>query len=123
MHNGRYYEYFNGTVAPGTLPPLQDIVSLPDFDAAARGYMNASEYTYYRAGVGGEWSYRNNLDSFMRVPFRPRMLRNATRLRSTMPTTALGYNFSAPFFIAPAARAGYLHPSERLCAGKLEATR
>jgi isopentenyl diphosphate isomerase/L-lactate dehydrogenase-like FMN-dependent dehydrogenase len=37
-----------------------------------------------------------------------------TNIESTLPTTILGHNFSAPFFIAPCARAGYAHPDAEL---------
>ncbi|KAE9968532.1 hypothetical protein EG328_006018 [Venturia inaequalis] len=90
-----------------TLPPLSKIVSLPDFDWAARQVMNTSSYTYYRNGAGGEWSYRNNLEAFSRFRLRPRTLVDITGIESTLNTTILGHNFSAPFFISPAARAGY----------------
>jgi isopentenyl diphosphate isomerase/L-lactate dehydrogenase-like FMN-dependent dehydrogenase len=37
-----------------------------------------------------------------------------TNIESSLPTTILGHNFSAPFFIAPCARAGYAHPDAEL---------
>lgn len=37
-----------------------------------------------------------------------------TNIESTLPTTILGHNFSAPFFIAPCARGGYAHPDAEL---------
>ncbi|CZR58699.1 probable CYB2-lactate dehydrogenase cytochrome b2 [Phialocephala subalpina] len=99
-----------GDIAVGTLPPLESIVGLPDFEWAARGYMNTSAYTYYRNGAAGEWSYRNNLEVYNRFRLRPRVLTDITNIESTLPTTILGHNFSAPFFISPCARAGYAHP-------------
>lgn len=67
-----------------TLPPLSSIVALPDFDWAARLVMNASAYTYYRNGAGGEWSYRNNLEAFTRFRIRPRTLVDITGIESTL---------------------------------------
>jgi isopentenyl diphosphate isomerase/L-lactate dehydrogenase-like FMN-dependent dehydrogenase len=97
-----------------TLPPLKVLAGLPDFDWAARGYMNRSDYTYYRNGAAGEWSYRNNLEVFQRFPLRPRVMVDITKIESSLPTTILGHNFSAPFFISPCARAGYAHPDGEL---------
>lgn len=97
-------------VANGSLPPLERLVGLPDFDWAARHYMNISAYTYYRNGAAGEWSYRNNLEVYSRFHLRPRVMRDIRKIESTLPTTILGYNFSAPFFISPCARGGYAHP-------------
>ena len=37
-----------------------------------------------------------------------------TNIESSLPTTILGHNFSAPFFIAPCARGGYAHPDAEL---------
>ncbi|KAI0008232.1 FMN-dependent alpha-hydroxy acid dehydrogenase [Xylariaceae sp. FL0662B] len=98
-------EYFADLPA-GELPPLDKLVGLPDFDAAARRHMPAQNYTYYRNGAAGEWSYRNNLEVFNRYPLRPRTMVDITNIESTLPTTILGHNFSAPFFISPCARGG-----------------
>jgi len=97
-----------GSTATGELPPLESMIGLPDFEWAARKYMNTTAYTYYRNGAAGEWSYRNNLEIFARYRFRPRVLgMDVTKIESTLPTTLLGYNFSMPIFISPAARGGY----------------
>ncbi|KAH7383202.1 hypothetical protein BKA66DRAFT_417642 [Pyrenochaeta sp. MPI-SDFR-AT-0127] len=101
-------------VANGSLAPLKSIVGLPDFQWAARQYMNTSAYTYYRNGAAGEWSYRNNLEVFHRFRLRPRVLVDITSIEASLPTTILGYNFSAPFFISPCARGGYAHPDGEL---------
>ncbi|KAL4871200.1 hypothetical protein BDV12DRAFT_32109 [Aspergillus spectabilis] len=102
-------EDVHGDTPLGTLPDLEDIIGLPDFDWAARRYLNASSYTYYRNGAAGEWSYRNNLEVFGRFRFRPRVMVDITDIESTLPTTILGHKFSAPFFISPAASAGLAH--------------
>ena len=76
--------------------------------------MNTSAYTYYRNGAAGEWSYRNNLEVFQRFRLRPRVMVDITKIESSLPTTILGHNFSAPFFISPCARGGYAHPDGEL---------
>lgn len=77
-------EALGAYAANRTLPPLSSIVSLPDFDWAARQVMNTSAYTYYRNGAGGEWSYRNNLEAFSRFRLRPRTLVDITGIESTL---------------------------------------
>ena len=94
-------------VANDTLPPLESLVGLPDFQWVGRNFMNTSSYTYYRNGAAGEWSYRNNLEVFSRYRLRPRVMRDVTNVGASLPTTILGHNFSAPFFISPCARGGY----------------
>ncbi|KAI5362542.1 Putative FMN-dependent dehydrogenase, alpha-hydroxy acid dehydrogenase, FMN-dependent [Septoria linicola] len=106
---GKLLQYGNLTVG-GELPDIEDIIGLPDFDYVARYYLNNTAYTYYRNGAAGEWSYRNNLEVFHRLRFRPRVMVDIDNIESTLPTQILGFNFSAPFFIAPAARAGFAHP-------------
>jgi isopentenyl diphosphate isomerase/L-lactate dehydrogenase-like FMN-dependent dehydrogenase len=101
-------------VANGTLPPLESLVGLPDFQWVGRKFMNISSYTYYRNGAAGEWSYRNNLEVFQRFSLRPRVMRDVTHIEASIPTTILGHNFSAPFFISPCARGEYAHPDGEL---------
>ncbi|KAH8894799.1 S-2-hydroxy-acid oxidase [Thozetella sp. PMI_491] len=91
----------------GTQPLLKDVRGVPDFDWAARQTLDNQKYSFYRTASGGEWSYRNNLDIWHKVKFRPRQLNDVSQLNKTLPVTFLGYNFSAPIFIAPAARAAY----------------
>ncbi|KAF2023421.1 FMN-dependent alpha-hydroxy acid dehydrogenase [Setomelanomma holmii] len=99
-----------GFAANKTLPPLTAIQGLPDFDWAAREYLPAANYTYYRNGAAGEWSYRNNLEVFQRFRLRPRVLKDITKVESSFATSILGYNFSVPFFISPCARGANGHP-------------
>ncbi|KAL3424144.1 Cytochrome b2, mitochondrial 4 [Phlyctema vagabunda] len=94
----------------GTLPALSDIYAIHDFDWAARNYLNDSAYAYYRTGAAGEWSYRNNLEVFGKVRAKPRALVGIGSIASSLTTTILGYNFSAPFFICPAARGALGNP-------------
>ncbi|TQN65295.1 Cytochrome b2 [Colletotrichum shisoi] len=101
-------------LAVGALPELEKMVGIPDFEYAARNYLPARNYTYYRNGAAGEWSYRNNLEVFGRYRFRPRTMVDITNVASTLPTTILGHNFSAPIFISPAARADYGHVDAEL---------
>ncbi|KAF7562359.1 hypothetical protein G7046_g1767 [Stylonectria norvegica] len=103
-----------GDLPIGQLPELSDMVGLPDFDWAARHYLPVVNYTYYRNGAAGEWSYRNNLEVFQRYRLRPRVMVDITNIESTLPTTILGHNFSAPIFISPCARGGYGNPDGEL---------
>ncbi|CBX94393.1 hypothetical protein IAQ61_009901 [Plenodomus lingam] len=107
-------EQLGGFAQNKTLPPLESLVGLPDFQWSARQYMNTSAYTYYRNGAAGEWSYRNNLEVFPRFRLRPRVMRDIVNIQDSLPTTLLGHKFSAPFFIAPCARGAYANPDGEL---------
>ncbi|PNH55091.1 hypothetical protein VD0003_g2485 [Verticillium dahliae] len=73
-----------GNLSPGMLPDLSSIAGLPDFDFAARNYLPPRNYTYYRNAAGGEWSYRNNLEVFQRYTFKPRVMRDVSRLQESL---------------------------------------
>ncbi|KAI0594187.1 FMN-dependent dehydrogenase [Biscogniauxia sp. FL1348] len=105
------FDKFFSNITTGQLAPLDQLVGLPDFEDAAKRYLPIENYTYYRNGAAGEWSFRNNLEVFYRYPLRPRTMVDTSNVQSTLPTTILGYNFSAPFFITPAARAGLGNPA------------
>lgn len=101
---------FLGNWTEGTQPELREMRSLQDFDFAARQKLKANQYAYYRLGAGQEWSYRNNLDIWQKVRFRPRFLRDITKLNDSIGIELFGHKFSAPFFIAPAANAAHCDP-------------
>lgn len=71
-------------VTTGTLPSLDAMVGLPDFEWAARNYLPIENYTYYRNGAGGEWSYRNNLEVFARYRFKPRQMQDVTNIAASL---------------------------------------
>lgn len=71
-------------ITAGSLPALDDMVGLPDFDWAAQNYLPIKNYTYYRNGAGGEWSYRNNLEVYNRYRFIPRQLQDITNIASSL---------------------------------------
>ncbi|KAH7131072.1 S-2-hydroxy-acid oxidase [Dactylonectria macrodidyma] len=90
----------------GSLPPLDRLLGLPDFDYVARHVMGPSEYGYVRHGAGSEGSYRNNLEAFSSFRFRPRVMVDITDIDASLNTSILGREFAAPFFISPFASAG-----------------
>ena len=73
-----------GDVAEGTLPDLDDMIGLPDFQWAARKYLPLENYTFYANGAAGEWSMRNNVEAFYRYTWRPRQMTDITGLPNTM---------------------------------------
>lgn len=103
-----------GDLPVGELPSIDDMIAIPDFDWAARHYLPIENYTYYRNGAAGEWSYMGNLEVFQQYQFRPRVMQDIAAIDSSLPTTILGHNFSAPFYISPCARAERGHPDAEL---------
>ncbi|KAH8196254.1 hypothetical protein TruAng_009579 [Truncatella angustata] len=89
----------------GTLPNISDMITLNDFQIAAKNYLSARYYTQYRTGALDETTYINNLEVYRKVLFTGFAFQDVTKLN--LNTTILGYNFAAPYFIAPAANAGH----------------
>lgn len=73
-----------GDTPEGTLPDLDDMIGLPDFQWAARKYLPLENYTYYANGAAGEFSMRNNLEVFYRYNWRPRQMTDITGLANTL---------------------------------------
>lgn len=95
-----------GNLTAGDLPSIDHMVALPDFDYAARLYLPAKNYSYYRGGASGEYcmsniflgsisklvtndcvthpAYRNNLEVFHRLRLKPRVLGDVSGLKNTL---------------------------------------
>lgn len=55
-------------------------------------------------------AYRHNLEVWKKARLRPHQLVGVGGLNETMGVNILGYNFSSPIFISPAARGAYGDP-------------
>ncbi|KAJ6571567.1 FMN-dependent alpha-hydroxy acid dehydrogenase [Mycena capillaripes] len=93
----------------GVLPPLEDIWDLNDMQIAAKNVLSGRFYASYRTGALNEYTYQANLGIYSKVRLNGFGFRDVSNLRTS--TTILGYNFSQPFFIAPAAQAGHANKS------------
>jgi L-lactate dehydrogenase (cytochrome) len=87
------------------LPPLRlpaclgHVLSLDDFERAARRHLPAPVFAYISGAVERNASLHANAASFAQYEFLPRMLVDMSR--RTTATTLLGRRWSAPFGIAP----------------------
>ncbi|KAH8653923.1 hypothetical protein BGZ61DRAFT_500688 [Ilyonectria robusta] len=100
-------------IVNGSLPPLDRVLGLPDFDYVARNVMDPAAYAYVCHGAGSESSYRNNLEAYNRFRFRPRVMVDITNIDASLNTSILGHEFAVPFFISPFASAGLANPAEK----------
>ncbi|KAF5007930.1 hypothetical protein FDECE_5846 [Fusarium decemcellulare] len=101
-------------IEKGTLPPLDEIHCLNDFEWAARNVLNSSIYAAFSGGAGTEGSYRMNQEGFQAYRFRPRTMVDILSVNETFTTQMLGYNFSMPFFITSCGGGGYIHEDGEL---------
>ncbi|HUQ27521.1 MAG TPA: alpha-hydroxy-acid oxidizing protein, partial [Usitatibacter sp.] len=78
---------------------LDRILSLDDFEHAAKRHLPRPVFAYVHGGVEDDASKRDNRAAFDELGFVPRVLVNVSK-RSTA-TTLLGHEYAAPFGIAP----------------------
>ncbi|KAJ3743598.1 FMN-dependent alpha-hydroxy acid dehydrogenase [Lentinula detonsa] len=107
----------------GVLPPLEDMWELNDFQIAAKNVLGARWYASYRTAALDQITYEANMNIWKKVRLNGYTFRDVSNVN--LNTTILGYNFTVPFFIAPAAYAGHTNTSAELslakAAGKLGA--
>ena len=82
--------------------------TLSDLEEAASKKTDKSSWAYIQGGAGEEWTMKANREAFHRRTLRPRILVDVENLE--FGTTLLGTNVSAPFYIAPTASHGLVHP-------------
>ncbi|KAL2823629.1 FMN-dependent dehydrogenase-domain-containing protein [Aspergillus cavernicola] len=93
--------------------PLQLMVSLNDFERAAKRVLGERAWIYYSSSSGTTGSFASNLTDWANVTFRPRVLRNVEAVN--MQQMILGHSSAAPFFIAPCALARLGHVDGERC--------
>ncbi len=93
-----------------------DLISLADYEKAARDKLSVEVWDFIAGGVGREVSLGRNLEAFDEVSLVPRFLVKVSE-RSTS-TTVLGQRISFPVMTAPAGSQGRVYPD-----GDLAATR
>jgi 4-hydroxymandelate oxidase len=85
--------------------PVSRIVSLADFEAAARGRMSHMAYEYVAGGAADEITLEENRLAYDRIQLRPRVLVDVTLLGETLPF---------PILLAPTAYHRLVHPEGEL---------
>ncbi|WP_213308552.1 alpha-hydroxy acid oxidase [Paraburkholderia sacchari] len=78
---------------------LRKILSLADFEAAARGFLPRPLYGYISGAAEDELSLAANRSAFERLRFRPKVLVDVAR--RSQATTIFGRTYASPFGIAP----------------------
>ncbi|KAI5201936.1 FMN-dependent alpha-hydroxy acid dehydrogenase [Aureobasidium subglaciale] len=89
----------------GALPPIEDLVDANDFQIAAKNVLSDRYYAYYRTAALDEITYNANMLGWEKIRLNGFSFTDVSNTNTK--TSILGYEFDAPFFIAPAAKAGY----------------
>ncbi|WOO80654.1 Cytochrome b2, mitochondrial [Vanrija pseudolonga] len=98
---------------PYVKPHLGEILSLHDFETVARETMTRRGWNYYSSGADDEITMRENYNAYQRVWFRPRVLRDVTKIDYS--TKILGYDSSMPVYITATALGKLGHPEGEVC--------
>ncbi|THX11614.1 FMN-dependent alpha-hydroxy acid dehydrogenase [Aureobasidium pullulans] len=89
----------------GVAPPIDDLVDANDFQIAAKNALSDRHYAYYRTAALDEITYNANMQDWAKIRLNGFSFTDVSNVDTT--TSILGHKFDAPFFIAPAAKAGY----------------
>jgi isopentenyl diphosphate isomerase/L-lactate dehydrogenase-like FMN-dependent dehydrogenase len=94
----------------GENPPIDDMIDANDFQFAAKNKLTSRRYAYYRTAALDEITYERNMHDWEKIRMNGFAFQDVTNLNRK--TKILGHEFDSPFFIAPAAMAGYGDPAE-----------
>src|SRR4029078_8661870 len=98
------------------------LVTIDDYESAARERLSPMAYDYYRSGADEEHTLRRNRDAFGRYEIWYRTLVDVTAPR--IATTILGEQVAFPILVAPTAYHALAHPeAERATARAAAALR
>ncbi|KAF4501904.1 L-lactate dehydrogenase (cytochrome) [Fusarium agapanthi] len=102
-----------------TVPPIDAILSAPDYEKAAQDSLSAKTWAFYSSAATDLVTHGKNKELVRRIMIRPRILRNVSQVN--FKTSILGFDSSAPFFISPAAMARLAHPDGELALSRAAA--
>eukprot|EP00483_Globobulimina_turgida_P007539 UN07553 len=90
------------------IPPIEQLLNIYDFKAAASKCMQLQGWNYYISAAEDEITFRENQAVFSRIWFRPRVLVDVSSIDIT--SNILGHKTSAPFYITATALGKLAHP-------------
>jgi isopentenyl diphosphate isomerase/L-lactate dehydrogenase-like FMN-dependent dehydrogenase len=96
-------------------------INLFDFEAAAKERLPKEEYDYIAGGATDELSVERNRRAYESWAFRPRVLRDVSKL--DLSTTVLGTKVNLPVLIAPCGGHKRAHPDGELATYRAAAAR
>ncbi|KAF5586147.1 L-lactate dehydrogenase (cytochrome) [Fusarium subglutinans] len=107
------------TATAKRIPPIDAILSAPDYEKAAQDSLSAKTWAFYSSAATDLVTHGKNKELVRRIMIRPRILRNVSQVNYK--TSILGFDSSAPFFISPAAMARLAHPDGELALSRAAA--
>jgi 4-hydroxymandelate oxidase len=98
------------------IPPVSQIVSLPEFEIHARTIMSHMAYEYVASGAADEHTLHWNRLRYDEILLRPRVLMDVARVDMSVPL--LGQTLPFPFLLAPTAYQRIVHPDGEIGTAK-----
>ena len=95
------------------VPPLDMCLNLYDFEVVAKKVLKPTAWAYYSSGADDEVTMRENDTAFGRIWFRPRILRDVSKIDFS--TSFLGHKCSLPLYITATALGKLGHPDGEKC--------
>ena len=83
----------------GAAKQLRDVLSLDDFETAARNHLPRPIFGYVAGAVETDWSLHDNRAAFAEFGFLPRVLVDVSK--RSQQTTVFGHTYATPFGISP----------------------
>ena len=93
-----------------------DLISVADFEEAARAKMEPMYFGYYASGADDEITLRENQEAYRRLRLSYRVLQGIGQ--PTLATNLLGQDLSMPVVIAPTALHRLAHPEGELATAR-----
>jgi 4-hydroxymandelate oxidase len=97
-------------------PPVNEILSLPEFEEHAKRCMSHMSYEYVASAAADEITLRWNREAYDQIRLRPRILQEVATV-DTM-TTLLGQAMPFPILLAPTAYHRAIHPDGELATAR-----
>jgi isopentenyl diphosphate isomerase/L-lactate dehydrogenase-like FMN-dependent dehydrogenase len=95
---------------------LGELVSVSDFEAAARGRLPNMAWEYFNGGAADELTLRWNHEAYDRLRLRPRVLVDVSTIDTRV--RLLGLELAHPILLAPAADHRMVHPDGELATAR-----
>lgn len=97
-------------------PALDSLLNLFDFERAAAERMTSQAHAYIAGAAADEISLRWNREAFDRIPLRPRVLVDVSRLDTRL--KLLGEELAHPILLGPAASHRIVHPEGEIATAR-----
>ena len=95
---------------------MSALVSLDDYEAAAKAKIAPAAWEYIHSGAADEHTLRWNREAFSRIRLSPRVLEDVSKLDTSV--TLLGHTLPHPILLAPVASNGVVHADGEVAAAR-----